>query len=223
MYLMDGLFLTWTRKSLSLQIIYYNIYTSFTAPFNPTPCFQPSHVYLLGEPTSLLVVANIHPLLPLVCQQLPHPLLVLPPFHTPQIQLQYLHRRHQQLLPSSSGTVLYILYIFIVLVYSKKLQLGMSYYLDCIHCVEKCILHILSWRGAVGPDADARVFNTFLNQKGLRRHGLQQSNFFSSLPSVYMYSTLFKALGKTSFKVLISCMQRNVTIHIVQHFTFATM
>jgi hypothetical protein len=35
------------------------------------------HVYLLGEPASLLVVANTHPLLSLVCQQLPYPLLVL--------------------------------------------------------------------------------------------------------------------------------------------------
>ncbi len=31
-------------------------------------------------PTSLLVVANIHPLLSLVYQQLPYPLPVLPPF-----------------------------------------------------------------------------------------------------------------------------------------------
>jgi hypothetical protein len=31
-------------------------------------------------------------------------LLVLPPFHTPQIKLQYLHRQHQQHQPSSSGT-----------------------------------------------------------------------------------------------------------------------
>jgi hypothetical protein len=30
----------------------------------------------------LLVVANTHPLFSLVCQQLPYPLLVLPPFHT---------------------------------------------------------------------------------------------------------------------------------------------
>ncbi len=32
------------------------------------------------------------------------PLLVLPHFHTPQIKLQYLHRRHQQYQPSSSDT-----------------------------------------------------------------------------------------------------------------------
>jgi hypothetical protein len=105
MLLTHGLFLTWTQKSRYLQIIYYNSYATFTASFNPTPCSQPSHVYLLREPTSLLVVANIHPLLSLVCPQLSHPLLVLPPFHTPQIKLQYLHRRHQQLQPSLSSTI----------------------------------------------------------------------------------------------------------------------
>ncbi len=56
----------------------------FNASFNLTPCFPPPRVYLLGEPTSLLVVANTHPPLSLVCQQLPHPLLAFPPFHTPQ-------------------------------------------------------------------------------------------------------------------------------------------
>jgi hypothetical protein len=99
--LTHGLFLTWTQKSRYLQIIYYNSSATFTASFIPTPCSQPSHVYLLGEPTSLLVVANIHPLLSVVCQQLSHPVLVLLPFHTPQIKLQYLHRRHQQVSNSS--------------------------------------------------------------------------------------------------------------------------
>jgi hypothetical protein len=56
------------------------------------------------KPTSLLVVANTHPLLSLVCQQLLHPLLALPPFHTPQFRLHYLHRWHQQLQSSSSRT-----------------------------------------------------------------------------------------------------------------------
>jgi hypothetical protein len=73
------------------------------ASFNPTPCFLPTLVYLLGEPTSLLGVANTHPPLSLICQQLPHPLLALLPFHTPQFRLHYLHR-HQQLQSSSSGT-----------------------------------------------------------------------------------------------------------------------
>jgi hypothetical protein len=62
----------------------------FNASFNPTPYFSPTRVYLLGEPTSLLVVANTHPPLSLVCQQLPHPLLAFPPFHTllfPTVQL----------------------------------------------------------------------------------------------------------------------------------------
>jgi hypothetical protein len=31
-------------------------------------------------------------------------LLLLPPFHTPQMKLQYLHWRHQQYQPSSSDT-----------------------------------------------------------------------------------------------------------------------
>jgi hypothetical protein len=84
--------------------VYYNIYMIIDALFNPTPCFPPNRVYLLGEPTSLLVVANTHPPLSLVCQQLPHPLLALPPFRTPQFRLHYLHRRHQQLKSSSSGT-----------------------------------------------------------------------------------------------------------------------
>ncbi len=48
---------------------------------------------------------NTHLLLSLVYWQLPHPLPVLSPFHTPQIKLQYLHRRHQQHQPSSSGTI----------------------------------------------------------------------------------------------------------------------
>jgi hypothetical protein len=92
------------RDSIILQIIYYNIYMIVDASFNPTPCFPSTHVYLLGEPASLLVVANTHPPLSLVCQQLPHSLLALPPFHTPQFRLHYLHRRHQQLQLSLSGT-----------------------------------------------------------------------------------------------------------------------
>jgi hypothetical protein len=102
---MHGLFSTWTQKSHHLQVIYYNIYTTYNASFNQTPCSLPFRVYLLGEPTSLLVVANTHPLLSLVCQQLLHPLLVLPPFHTPQIKLPNLHRRNQQHQASSSGAV----------------------------------------------------------------------------------------------------------------------
>ncbi len=104
-HLSHSFFLTWTQKSHILQIVYYNIYTSYNASFNPTPCSQPFRVYFHGEPTSLLIAANTNPLLSLVGQQLPHPLLVLPPLHTPQIKLQYLHRRHQQHQPSSSGTL----------------------------------------------------------------------------------------------------------------------
>ncbi len=106
MHITHGLFLTWTRKSHHIQIIYYNIYTSHNASSNPTPCSSLSCVYLLGEPTALLGVADTLPLLSLVCQQLPHPLQVLPPFHTPQLKLQYLHRQHKQQQSSSSGTVI---------------------------------------------------------------------------------------------------------------------
>jgi hypothetical protein len=92
-------------ESHYLQIIHCNIYIPTNAWFNQAPRSLLSHVYLLGEPASLLVVANTLLLLSLVCQQLPHPLLALPPFHTPQIKLQYLYRRHQQHQPSSSGTL----------------------------------------------------------------------------------------------------------------------
>ncbi len=37
-----------------------------------------------------------------------HPLLVIPPFHTPQIKLQHLNRQYQQHQPSSSGTVCFL-------------------------------------------------------------------------------------------------------------------
>jgi hypothetical protein len=81
-----------TEISLYLQITYYNNYTTYNASLNPSPCFITSCIYLLGEPASLLVVMNTHPPLSLVCQQLHHPLLALPPFHTPQFKLHYLHR-----------------------------------------------------------------------------------------------------------------------------------
>ncbi len=73
-------------------------------PHSPNPLLLPTRVYLLGEPTSLLVVPNTYPPLSLVSQQLPHPLLAPPLFHTPQFRLHYLHRWHQQLQSSSSGT-----------------------------------------------------------------------------------------------------------------------
>jgi hypothetical protein len=51
------------------------------------------------------VVANTHPPLSLICQQLPHPLFCFSHPFTPQFKLHYLHRRHQQPQSSSSGTV----------------------------------------------------------------------------------------------------------------------
>ncbi len=64
-------------------------------------------LYLLGEPASLLVVANPHPPLSLVYQQLFHPLAFTPlilSHPTVHITLLYLHRQHQQSRSSSSGT-----------------------------------------------------------------------------------------------------------------------
>jgi hypothetical protein len=104
-HLSHGLFLTWTQKSHHLQIICNNIYMLFNASFSPTTCLPLPCVYLLGEPTSLLVVRNTHPPLSLVCQQLPHPLLALLTLHTPR-WLQYLHRWRQQLQSSSFGTLI---------------------------------------------------------------------------------------------------------------------
>jgi hypothetical protein len=71
----------------------------------PTLCSLLSPVYLLGEPASFLMVRILSTL---VGGRLTtaYPLLVLPPFHTPQIKLHYVHRRHQQHQQSSSGTVL---------------------------------------------------------------------------------------------------------------------
>ncbi len=104
-YLAHGLFLTWTQRLYFITDYILQYLRDNDAPNNPTPCFPPTRVYLLGEPASFLLDANIHPLFSLVCWQLPHPLLVLPPFHNPQINWQYLHRRHQQHQPSSSGTL----------------------------------------------------------------------------------------------------------------------
>jgi hypothetical protein len=82
-----------------LQIIYCNIYMIIKCLVQPNPLLSTIPCSL----TSLLVVANTHPPLSLVCQQLPHPWLALLLFHTPQFRLHYLHRRHQQLQSSSSG------------------------------------------------------------------------------------------------------------------------
>ncbi len=85
-HLTHGLFLTWTQKSHHLQIIYYNIFLFLNASFNPTPCSPLTRVYLLGEPTSLLVVANTHPPLSLVCQTAP-PFASPPTLSHPTVQV----------------------------------------------------------------------------------------------------------------------------------------
>jgi hypothetical protein len=61
--------------------VHSSIHTSNNACFNPALCSPESYVHLLGDPASLLVVMNTHPLLSLVCYHLFHPLLVLSPFH----------------------------------------------------------------------------------------------------------------------------------------------
>jgi hypothetical protein len=106
-HLMHGLFCTWTQKLYYIYRSYITIFTRHILPHptQPLASQHPVFMYLLGEPASLLVMTNTHPPLSLVCQQLPHPLLALPPFHTPQFRLHCLHRQHQQLQSSSSGTV----------------------------------------------------------------------------------------------------------------------
>jgi hypothetical protein len=106
-HLTHSLFLTWTRKSHHLQIIYYNIYTSYNAwsthPLLPT---APS---LLTWRTSFLARVGEYP-----STLVPGLLTTAPPFacsHTLQIELQYLHRRHQQHQSSLSGTSIDTCYV----------------------------------------------------------------------------------------------------------------
>ncbi len=83
-HLTHSLFLTGTQR-------FYHITDYISRNLHDNRCLiQPSPllctcVYLLGEPTSLLVVANTHPPFSLVCQQLPHPLLAPPPLSHPTV------------------------------------------------------------------------------------------------------------------------------------------
>jgi hypothetical protein len=66
-----------TKTLLYLQVIHLQNVQQYSA--GTTPCInKPTPLYLLGEPASLLVVANTHPPFSLVCQQLPHPLAFSP-------------------------------------------------------------------------------------------------------------------------------------------------
>jgi hypothetical protein len=97
--LTHGLFLTWTQNLIILQSIHYSIYTSDNAWFPPNPLLPCFHLFTYFE-NQLLCSWCEYPstLVPVL-------LTTVPPFHTPQIKLQYLHRRHQQHQPSSSGTI----------------------------------------------------------------------------------------------------------------------
>jgi hypothetical protein len=103
LHLRHGLFLTWTQRFYYITDYILQYLHDNRCLIQPNPLL-PTNLCLLGEPASLLVVTNTHPPLSLVCQQLPHPLLALPPFHTPKLKSHYLHRRHQQLQSSLSGT-----------------------------------------------------------------------------------------------------------------------
>ncbi len=76
--------------------------------FVPTQPFAPCYplFYLLGASNQLSCSWCEYPST-LVSGLLttPHPLLLLPPFHTPHIKLQHLYRRHQQYQPSLSDTI----------------------------------------------------------------------------------------------------------------------
>jgi hypothetical protein len=76
--------------------------------YQPLTSHQPVFTYLENQLLCLWWRIPIHPCL-WSANNPPHPLLALPPFHTPQfptVQVTILHRRHQQLQSSSSGTVL---------------------------------------------------------------------------------------------------------------------
>jgi hypothetical protein len=79
--------------------LYISIFTCYLLPHltHPLASHHYSTCLLTWRTNFFVMVANTHPPLSLVCQQLPHPLLALPTFHTPQFRLHYLHRRHQQL------------------------------------------------------------------------------------------------------------------------------
>jgi hypothetical protein len=104
-------------KSCYSQIIYYSVCTQDMARVNPAPCLY-CPLFLLATPyfcyplftylenqLSCLWCEYPSTLVPGLLRTA-HPLLLLPPFHTPQIKLQYLHRRHQQYQSSSSDTLI---------------------------------------------------------------------------------------------------------------------
>jgi hypothetical protein len=86
-----------------LQVIYYNIYMLGSSWSNPPTTPSYSLFTYLENWLHCSWCKYASPLAPGLLTTA-HPLLVLPSFHTPQIKLQYLHRRHQQHRLSSSGT-----------------------------------------------------------------------------------------------------------------------
>ncbi len=75
---------------------------------NPTPCpLLPFYFTYLENQLSCSWCEYPSTLVPGLLTTA-HPLLVLPPFHNPQIKSQYLHRQHQQYQPSSSDTLMII-------------------------------------------------------------------------------------------------------------------
>ncbi len=92
-------------ESHYLQIAYYSSYMLDDICSNPTPCpLLPFYLTYLENQLSCSWCEYPSALVPGLLTTA-HPLLLLPPFRTPQIKLQYLHRRHQQYQPSSSDTL----------------------------------------------------------------------------------------------------------------------
>jgi hypothetical protein len=94
-----------TEFSYYLQNIYYSIYMLGNAHFSP-PSFSLLIPLFLTWRTSFFCSWRKYPSTLVPGLLTAHPLLVHPSLHTPHIKLQYLHRRHQQRQPSSSGTPL---------------------------------------------------------------------------------------------------------------------
>ncbi len=120
---MHGLFFTWTQN----LVIHRSYITVFTHQmrFVPTqpivPCY-PLFTYFENQLSCSLCEcpSTLVPGLLSTAQ----PLLLLPPYHTPQIKLQYLHRWHQQHQPSSSDTICNFVWVL------TKWSIGISI---CIH------------------------------------------------------------------------------------------
>jgi hypothetical protein len=106
--LTHGLFLTCTQKSHYIYRLFIAIFTRYTTfPSNLTPCISKGNPAFLTWRTSFFARGDKYP--STLVSSLPTTVLPLAlplsPFHTPQFNLHYLHRRHQQSWSSSSGTI----------------------------------------------------------------------------------------------------------------------